>query len=208
MTRNHPTVDQCVAWIEQYEMLDNIRAHSFVVAQVAETILDHLQQYGMAPEIPDRDLVIAGALLHDIAKTLCIQTGCHHAKVGQQICTELGQPEIGKIVAEHVTLSSFNEPLYRRGIFSATELVYYADKRVMHDRVVELPSRLSYIIERYGRGEQAKEQYIRQNFKQTTEFEYLLFQFIDFTPGELPKKMTAKSNQKSAGERSVPHTLK
>ena len=81
---------------------------------------------------------IAGALLHDIAKTLCIKTGCQHARVGQQILEDLGFPELGQLVGEHVVLINQNYENNALGIFTATEIVNYADKRVRHDQVVPL----------------------------------------------------------------------
>ncbi len=88
--------------------------------------------------LPDKEEVIAGALLHDIAKTLCIKTDCRHAEIGRQICVELGYPELSEIVAEHVVLKNFTADLYIQGIFGSKEIVYYADKRVRHDQVVSL----------------------------------------------------------------------
>lgn len=186
-----PTISQCLEFIEQYEMLDNIRAHSFVVARVAETLVDGLEKTGKAlGPLPDRGEVLAGALLHDIAKTVCLKTDCLHAETGHDICLELGYPEIAEIVAEHVVLKKFAGHLYRQGIFSAKELVFYADKRVRHDQVVSLGTRLEYILERYGQGDPAREHRIRLNFNNTLELEKLLFSFLDFSPEEIVDKMS------------------
>lgn len=167
-------------------MLDNIRVHSHVVAVVAEVLLDGLITSNRAtPPLPNKKETIAGALLHDIAKTLCIRTGCNHAETGKQICIELGHPEIGTIVAEHVVLSDFDAERYQQGIFAAKELVYYADKRVRHDKIVSLDVRLEYIIERYGDNNPNKEHHIRLNFEKILQFEECLFTFLDFEPLEL-----------------------
>jgi putative nucleotidyltransferase with HDIG domain len=184
MTKPIPTIDQCLQFIERYEMLDNIREHSFMVARVAKTLTTHLTQHPLA-QAPDNHEVIAGALLHDIAKTRCLTNNGHHAQDGQLICRELGFPEIGKIVLEHVVLQQFNKELYQQGIFGAKELVYYADKRVRHDQVVTLTERLEYIIERYGDNDPFKEVRIQENFAATYQFEQLLFSFIDFKPEQL-----------------------
>ncbi len=189
MRTQTPTIEQCKIWMAQYEMLDNIRAHSFLVARVAETLVDSLNRTGKAPDLPAMDLVIAGALLHDIAKTRCIKTGCLHAQVGQQICVELGYPHIGELVAEHVVLNKFTPDLYKSGAFGAKEIIFYADKRVLHDQIVPLSSRLSYIVERYGNGDPIKEKRIRKNFTLTTEFEQYLFSFLDFSADELRKQL-------------------
>lgn len=167
-------------------MLDNIREHSFVVARVAVSLIDGLYRTGKSPgPLPNKDEVIAGALLHDIAKTLCIKTDCRHAEIGRQICVELGYPELSEIVAEHVVLKNFTADLYTQGIFGTKEMVFYADKRVRHDQVVSLDHRLEYIIERYGDNNPAKEQLIRENFNKTLDLEKYLFSFLDFSPEEI-----------------------
>ena len=183
-----PTVDQCVRFMKRYEMLSNIRDHSFMVARVAKTLVDGLGRTNISNP-PDCDKVIAAALLHDIAKTRCLENNGHHALEGQLICTELGYPEIGQIVLEHVILKNFNETLYKRGIFGPRELVYYADKRVRHDQVVCLQERLDYIIARYSDGTPEKEEYIRRNFSKTEQLEEMLFSHLDFTSEELENNL-------------------
>lgn len=188
MPKRIPSINQCLEFIDRYEMLDNIRAHSFVVARVAEALVDGLHRRGNCTgPVPDKKEVIAGALLHDIAKTLCLETGCLHAETGHQICIELGYPEIGEVVAEHVILKNFTAGPYSQGIFGTKELVFYSDKRVRHDQVVPLASRLEYILERYGKGDPSREHRIRLNFNQTLEFEKYLFTFLDFAPEEISK---------------------
>ncbi len=185
-----PNTAQCLEFFDRFEMLDNIRIHSLTVAQVAAGLVDGLTDAGRTEMVPaDRDEVVAGALLHDIAKTRCILAGGRHAEEGREICRQLGYHEIGEIVAEHVVLSRFTPELYRRGIFSARELVYYADKRVRHEQVVSLDDRLEYIIERYGNNEPARIEHIRQNFSTTQTLEKLLFSFLDFAPAQLADRL-------------------
>jgi putative nucleotidyltransferase with HDIG domain len=172
--------------MDEFAMLDNIRDHSIMVAQVAESLLS-----GMIPETlgdtpPPRDLVISGALLHDIAKTQCIKEQCDHSKLGKAICRDLGYPEIGEIVQEHVILAEFPVERYKKGIFLAKEIVHYADKRVLHDRVVSLEARLDYIIERYGDNNPTRHALIKKNFSLCRELEGFLFAHIRYTPEELP----------------------
>lgn len=188
-----PSISQCLEFFDRYEMLDNIRAHSFVVARVAETLLNDLHQCQKtkAP-LPKKNETIAGALMHDIAKTLCLENGCLHAEQGRKICEELGYPELGEIVAEHVLLSEFNTELYMQGSFGPKEIVYYSDKRVRHDQIVSLAERLDYILERYGDNNPAKEERIRQNFRNTQIFEKHLFAFLSFPASELEQHISHK----------------
>ncbi len=172
--------------MDRYEMLTNIRDHSFIVARVAETIVKGLQlpeKEGAAP--PDLDLVLAGALLHDIAKTKCLDGSCQHAEEGMLICAEHDYPEVAAIVGQHVILSSFNADDYRRGCFPAREIVYYADKRVRHTEIVPLSQRLDYIIDHYSGGSDHISKRIRQNFDRCVELENYLFGFLPFEPAEL-----------------------
>lgn len=191
MAINMPSIKQCLEFHDRFEMLDNIRAHSFVVAQVAEALVDGLHRTGKSPDpLPDKEEVIVGALMHDIAKTLCIKTDCRHAEVGRQMCLELGYPELSEIVAEHVVLKIFAADLYARGVFGTKEMVFYADKRVCHDQVVSLDGRLEYILERYGDNNPVKEQLIRHNFNKTIDLEKYLFGFLDFLPMELTQHIS------------------
>ncbi|MCB2218523.1 MAG: HD domain-containing protein [Desulfobulbaceae bacterium] len=176
-------------------MLDNIRQHSLLVARVAETLVRYLH----APDVETADvagveLVIAGALLHDIAKTRCLDGSCRHAEEGQLICEEHGYPEIGRIVREHVILSSFKPDRYRNGIFPAREIVYYADKRVRHDQIVSLQDRLDYIIERYSDHNPLIEQRIKDNFLTCQELEGYLFSFLPFSADRLADHVPADSD--------------
>jgi len=186
MTVPVPSINQCLDYIDHHGMLDNIRAHSFKVARVAELLVDGLSKADESASQPPRELVIAGALLHDIAKTECLNGKCRHDTLGRDICTALGFPEIGEIVKEHVILEEFPERLYQRGFFGAKEIVYYADKRVLHDEVVSIENRLEYIIDRYGNGDPQREQHIRLNFQQCKDLEVYLFTFLDFTPEQVP----------------------
>ena len=157
--------------MEDYDMLPNIREHSLMVAQVADNVLTRLQKNSESLVLPDKELVVAGALLHDIAKTDCLRNGGDHAKIGSQICTELGYGEIAEIVREHVRLFSYAEETYRQGIFPAKELVFYADKRVMHNEIVDLPTRLVYILDRYGDNDGERHRIINWNFQKCKQLE-------------------------------------
>jgi len=177
---NIPNAAECAALMEQYGMLANIRAHSLMVASIAKLLATELQ--GKSSQPPELQLCISGALLHDIAKTPCLTSGCNHAKAGASICLDLGFPEIAEIVAGHVFLPDFSPERYAAGIFSPGEIVYYADKRVLHDQIVSLPERLGYILDKYGSDDACKQEGIKENFKKCAALERWLFSFLGFTP--------------------------
>ncbi len=183
MNEKIPSIDRCLALMDEFSMLDNIREHSIMVARVADTLLTGIQDTGGVP--PSRNLVLSGALLHDIAKTRCIKEQCDHSKVGNEICIGLGYPEIAEIILEHVILADFATTRYQKGIFLAKEIVHYADKRVLHDQVVSLDERLDYILERYGNNDPGRHAFIRKNFRRCQELEAFLYEHIHHTPNEL-----------------------
>lgn len=178
-----PSIATCLSLMDEYGMLDNIRRHSFAVARLSEMLLKELQQgVSDATHLPDKDLVVSGALLHDIAKTPCLNERCNHAKQGAVLCRRLGYTEICEIVGEHVVLTNFEPKRYAKGIFHAKEIVFYADKRVLHDTVVSLATRLDYIIERYGNNDPYRIKLIRKNFNCCLELERALFAFLSSSP--------------------------
>ncbi|MDR2550086.1 MAG: HDIG domain-containing protein [Desulfobulbus sp.] len=180
-----PSLAQCIDLMEQYGMLPNIRHHSLVVARLAEQLQGGLCAVAPDRHQADRHLVISGALLHDIAKTPCLNSTCDHAKAGADICRRHGYPEIAAIVEQHVRLWDFAPARYEQGRFDALELVYYADKRVRHNVVVHLDQRLEYIIDHYGKGNPERQALIRENFDKCVTLEHHLFRWLPFGPADL-----------------------
>ena len=73
------------------------------------------------------------------------------AHLGAEILAELGYPELALVVREHVYLENVPDPRPLR----ESEVVNYADKRVLHDRVVSLADRIADLKVRYGRTPEA-----------------------------------------------------
>lgn len=177
-----PTIHQCYSLMDEYAMLANIRAHSLMVARVAALLVQKLA--GPSRPLP-QDLVLAGALLHDIAKTPCLEGRCDHARHGSAICHQHGYPEVAELIQEHVMLKEFSPKRYSKGLFFPKELVFYADKRVRHDQIVSLGERLDYILGHYGRDDPQIRRQIRQNFAKCLELEKFIFTFMDITVADV-----------------------
>ncbi len=177
-----PSLNTCYSLMDEYAMLDNIRAHSIMVARVTQVLLQKLADSPQQSAAPPRKLSLAGALLHDIAKTPCLENRCDHAKRGRDICLRLGYPEVAEVVREHVILTEFSAERYQQGVFLAKEIVYYADKRVRHDEIVSLEERLEYILENYGNNDPERHRLIRENFRKCRELENFLFSVLGMTP--------------------------
>jgi hypothetical protein len=65
------------------------------------------------------------------------------------------------------------------------EIVYYADKRVNHDRVVSLEERLTYLIRQYGNGDERLIQRMGKNFEVCKQVESKLFSRLRFAPEDV-----------------------
>jgi putative nucleotidyltransferase with HDIG domain len=175
-----PSLKDCLALMEAHGMLPNIREHSLQVTRVAVLLGEALTGAGYPLHLP---LIEAGALLHDLGKTPCLGTANNHALWGAGILRNLGYPEVAQVVAEHVYLEKNNGDAR---LFRESEVVNYADKRVLHDRVVTLSQRFIDLQERYGRTPEARAR-IAANLAKTRVLEDKLFAPLDLVPDDLLK---------------------
>ena len=173
-----PSAAKCLELMEEYEMMEHIRAHSIMVEKVARIIARGLQGAGLELSI---EKVTAGALMHDISKTHCLAHGGDHAALGRQVCLENRFHEIADIVGEHVRLKAYHEkhPIQEK------EIVYYADKRVNHDQTVSLEDRLRYLLVRYGNREAHLCRLIEENFDLCRRVEKKIFIPLIFKPEDV-----------------------
>jgi uncharacterized protein len=186
-----PTLDECFKLIDAHAMLPNIREHSLRVMEVAVCLGRELTASGCQLHLP---LIETGALLHDLGKTACLGSRNNHAEWGAAILDELGYLELAQVVREHVYLNPGNgDPRPLR----EAEIVNYADKRVMHDRVVTLETRFEDLKVRYGRTPEALER-IAATLARTRALEDKLFAPISITPSDLlqPHQFRRESWQK------------
>ena len=155
----------------------HIQAHSRLVYRVAQFLTDELAAAGV---VLNRSLIIAAALLHDITKPRSFTTKENHAQTGGEYLTALGCPEVGDIIRQHVVLDSY----FAHTLPIEAEVVNYADKRVLHDRVVLLDDRMTYILERYALTLDRCTQ-LKLVWEQTIRLEQRLFSFLTFSPSQL-----------------------
>ncbi|MGA9109757.1 MAG: HD domain-containing protein [Smithella sp.] len=148
-----PTLTQCEELMASHSMLPNIVLHSRQVMRVSIAITDNLKD-GLSI---NRDIVIAAALLHDITKTRSLETRERHAVSGGALLRELGFGSVAGIVEQHVTLRNLN----LEGMLEEAEIVYYADKRVMHDKIVTIDERVHDLIKRYATVEEIRDQILK-----------------------------------------------
>ena len=170
-----PSGAECFRLTAEMGMLENIVAHCRQVCRVALLIADHLQPGGL-----NRELIRAAALLHDITKTRSFRTGEDHAGTGERLLAEIGYPEVGRIVGQHVHLARY----FSGALPCEAEVVNYADKRVLHDQVAPLNDRMGYILDQYGR-EPERKRAILGLWKKTKALEARLFTRLPFAPDDI-----------------------
>jgi putative nucleotidyltransferase with HDIG domain len=164
------------------QMLENIVAHSIQVCRVGECLVDHLK---FQDSQLNGQLVQAAALLHDITKTRSFETEENHALTGGQVLADFGYPQVGNLVRQHVRLDDYPEDQ----ILSEAVIVNYADKRVLHDRIVSLDERMGYIQERYGSRPEHQHR-ILLLWQKTAALEKQIFSGLPFSPDDLMHHLT------------------
>ncbi len=172
-------------------MMSHIATHSHQVCCVSTFLVDQLTLTGVSL---NRKLVRAAALLHDITKTRSFETKENHALTGARFISDLGYPEVGFIVRQHVKLDNY----FVSKNLSEVEIVNYADKRVLHDKIVSLKERMDYIVTKYGKEKESRK-YIYFLIDKTVRLENRLFRYLSFTPAELSDLLPKRLNHGTGG---------
>jgi len=179
-----PTQEQCFLLMCEMKMMDHIVVHSMQVCRVATFLAAHLDP---RRNRLNHDLIRAAALLHDITKTRSFKTEENHALTGGQLLAEQGYSEVGNLVRQHVRLDAYPDPV----TLGEAEIINYADKRVLHDRIVGLDKRLDYILEKYGKELELKER-IHWLWGKTLVLEGEIFSDLAVTPSGLNRLLNAE----------------
>ena len=172
-----PTREECLRLMNQYGMLENIIDHSIEVAKVALFLSTELNKRGQQIDLL---LVEAASLLHDVTKTESFKTKEDHASTGSELLKGIGYEKVGDVVAQHIWLSHQVDPLF----VSEEEVVNYADKRVMHDRIVSLEERFNDLRDRYGKDQKGMD-YLGRMEKVIQEIENKIFLILQISPNDL-----------------------
>ena len=138
-----PTREKAIKLLKEYNMPDNIIGHTMQVNKVANFLAKKINENGTKVNL---ELVDRASLLHDLDKRMTLETN-NHSVVTRQILREKGFPELADAAANHM----LENIIKKNGLKSIEEkIVYYADKRVNHDKIVPLSERFAYLRKRYG----------------------------------------------------------
>ncbi len=156
-------------------MPEHIRKHCFTVRQVALAIARSLNRAGEKLNLAE---IAAASLLHDISKKVGITTSEDHAAAGGRLLDKLGYTHIATIVQQHIIPDDSSETI------TAAQVVSYADKRVVHDKIVSLDERFDYLMQTYGKNEHAQDFIVRMK-ENTRQIEKKIRQRIDLDSCDL-----------------------
>jgi len=172
-----PDEDSCIALLERYETPEHIVLHSKKVWEVGRLLGLELLNKNLTV---DMDLIRASCLLHDVGKYLCILDGSkYHDVRGEEILDQEGFPAVARIVVQHVILrTNMDDPV------GEEHVLFYSDKRVVHDAVVSLEERFDYLEKTYGKSLEALKS-LRWMKENTLSVEKKIFMHLDFEPDDL-----------------------
>jgi hypothetical protein len=169
-----PGERDCLILLEKYKTPNHIILHSKKVWDVGRLVGEGLLRQNHAL---DMALLRASCLFHDIGKYPCLVDGeGYHDLRGEQILVEEGLPSVARIVVQHVVLrGSRDAPV------GEEHILFYADKRVVHDEIVNLDDRFVYLYQTYGRNPEAvKKLHVMK--EETIRLEEKIFMLLDFLP--------------------------
>jgi len=166
-----------MALLEKFNTPEHIVLHSRKVWDVARIVAEGLMRNDHSLHM---ELLRASCLLHDIAKYPCIvdRKGFHDV-VGGEMLVEEGLPEVARIVNQHVILRDEGGEVVRE-----EHVLFYADKRVVHDRLVTLEERFEYLANTYGKTQFLLER-LGEMREKTFKLEERIFGLLDFDPADL-----------------------
>jgi hypothetical protein len=133
-SRAIPDREECLGILRDARVSGPVREHCHRVAGLALLLAKSLNNAGAAL---DEDLVLAGALLHDVAREQP-----DHALAGARLLRAGGYPLVAQVVAVHMDIEASEE-----GPVSEAEVVFLADKMVRGRSIVPLAERFAAVQE-------------------------------------------------------------
>ncbi len=116
---------------------ENVVRHCGMVSETGRALAEALNRAGSHLNV---ELIIAGGLLHDLAKGRP-----HHASTGARMLVKRGYPDVASIVAVHHTIDFKEEmPLDEAAV------LFLADKLVLGNEIVSLDDRFRECREKYA----------------------------------------------------------
>lgn len=135
-----PSREECLKILKDNDVPENVVRHSLKVAELALEIAENLKPKGINA---DMQLLEAAALLHDLMRG---RKGNNHAIEGAKVIAELGYEKVAETVISH---GLYNFPDIKPETIEQ-KILFYADKRIIEDRVVSIKDRFEDFKKRYS----------------------------------------------------------
>lgn len=123
-----PDQEKCRALLKKYQVEENICRHCESVKDLALQWTDRLNQSNYKL---NRSLILASALLHDIART-----SKEHARTGADWILAEGYPQVAEVIEAHHLLAREDEEK-----ITEKTIVYLADKQISGSQRVSIEDR-------------------------------------------------------------------
>jgi tRNA threonylcarbamoyladenosine biosynthesis protein TsaE len=199
--------DMIEKFYEEWTTPVHVRNH---IKQVTNVAMQIAEAYIRNHEIVNLNLLYSATMMHDIARVCDFRKldkshfiekitdekwskwedirkkykGLHHAAAAEKFFKELGFNKTAEIIYVHKSRVITEEP--ERMNTLEKKIMYYADKRVKHDKTVDLKERFRDGWERYGKYDDARTKKLFKDVeKQTFKLEKELFEWLDIGPEDI-----------------------
>ena len=139
-----PSLEQCLDWWEVWDVPENIRRHSSVVARSAYVVAMKMRKKGISL---DPILTHRAGLVHDLDKIDTLDESVVHGVMGADFLDEQGYSKVGEIVRDHI-MSTIIDAGFESHSWE-NKLVFFCDKLVEGDELVPFDQRLTALKIRY-----------------------------------------------------------
>ncbi|MBD3313178.1 HDIG domain-containing protein [Candidatus Woesearchaeota archaeon] len=180
-----PTRKQCMELLDEHEVPENVRKHSFCVNKVAVFLARRLKEKGIDIDV---ELVDRASLLHDLDKIATLGQG-NHGQLSKKILSERGYKRLADIVGNHVFEAVLDENLSTW----EDKVVNYADKRCTEDKIVSLDGRFAYGRKTYPNHDIDKTEEAESLFR---SLEKEIFNIIGLDPNSLGEYVESEVKQR------------
>ncbi|TFG10710.1 HDIG domain-containing protein [Candidatus Heimdallarchaeota archaeon] len=157
-----PSKEECKAILLKYNAPDSVIKHCLIVTEIAEEFCNRIPQI-------DKDIVIAGAMLHDIGRS--IDHSIRHAIEGAKILQEeYIDQRIISIVKKHIGTGITQAEAEKLGLpiddymphTNEEILVSYADNLACENKRCSFEKTLENFISKFGRESHVVKGFYRQ----------------------------------------------
>jgi putative nucleotidyltransferase with HDIG domain len=152
MANKHPSREECLALLENYNTPEHVIRHCIKVTDTALKIGQALNDSGCELDL---NLIQGAGLIHDIARV-----EDRHWDIGAEIASKLGYHQEAEIIKVHM----FYNCNPNETEINETDVICLADRMVKEDEYVGLDNRMHYILEKFKGNQEAVER-IKERIK-------------------------------------------